>query len=1405
MSGIKNDFSCEKGFLKNKNRKTDIETKNTSKNEGVSRKKIHKKSLATRVMDNFNSDIITGNRLTLKHDKGKIGIFNNGKKSCSFNASGNHGEIDEKNSWEKKKIKTQKIPTRSSYFMEANKESLTRATDQVEHKKKLNSSISSKKSHSVASTLEISSQSDDSLNKPVNISIKRINKKVSPEQIEDAHKNALKIAIPPINSKRKKKEEVTDACDSVKKSKIMDSTFSQKKLETQLGELNSMGAREELDCDNSVVANVVESQFEFKNIDNSVEKLESEGGRNANFSSPLIFAQKSEINSELEQITNKQENFNSTYDTEEQKINNLLDKEIIKFTELSELNNEVEDFDQFNDEEFWELVIQQHKNDVERKSFLTNVNNDASQYSLNEPMNNSQNLQNNASVGNETMNQDTLMIPSDILSGEYQNTFQCNNTKPYIPNNISEENQLIHRQHLLPNSSCVKNFSYNFPLEDVDESITSGEFLSPHIGVDARVIVAKDEDLSSILELIMDFQDLYNSSQSLTSHIVSTNFPSIDRGIDQIEQQSRKLFSKTTREGSRNIDTRTAYLLANKGYDAEKVAETLEQIDFAGTFESLNPIQDTDVESYLQHQHEIIVLSAVEDGRKQCVDDFEINFEKNLTRDWEISRKRIFEELGQRKALKRASPRTSHEFFRQSRHQYTYLPKTTLNPKMKNFSKVVMSLNDARLKEEDFGLIASFTKVVKQNEKGGDVTEKQLSDCWKLLSNILMEKNVENGVFKRNSLSALHYKELFDSQIQDNKFTVNNFQKIIVEGGKEFLSQHFWQFMEDSISHNRSATLGMPSVNTVVDAFVKLKFTKYGNFTKSYIEVYDIGDSKKAIWVHLFYLVRANRTNEAVSYIEEHHSYFSSSDSNFSNYFKTWVSGGLDKQLRNMLLQHWNNYIKDSLKVGNRGIIEGDPFKYALYKLIGRCELNRKVVPGNDVLPSTQDYLWFQLMLIQEGTKSEESTQDRFTLRDMAKSMKRFGCEHFCPHGKQLTNWAFVLFICGEFEQAIDFLFSIPDLQVDAVHFGIALAYYGVLRIFESPHLGNAGIKVLDYKTISTPAGEYQISSINFSNILESYSKSFSTSSTVEALHYVFVIGLFGSEIEDVDSQFFSNQKKPGAQEYTNILHQFIVDIILENLDKIDLLLGSVRDDCVRLPGFLEKYMKLLHIKSTEAFLNIITKTAATKCDERGNYDDTIVLYDLAGEYDEVFSILNKRLGEKISQRTYVGPLQPAPVSFKLQDQKISLIATEILDKYENHAQIFNKVKRSKLDGCKILISLMEFFNLIDQKKYKESITITDTLKIFPTIEDPKLAKKKALDLEILDENVLKVLDGVLIFLMYSYRQLNNSFKRFGNFEELHEINTRMKALILFCSNVRYKLPQDVYGQLVKLHNGEVV
>ena len=88
-----------------------------------------------------------------------------------------------------------------------------------------------------------------------------------------------------------------------------------------------------------------------------------------------------------------------------------------------------------------------------------------------------------------------------------------------------------------------------------------------------------------------------------------------------------------------------------------------------------------------------------------------------------------------------------------------------------------------------------------------------------------------------------------------------------------------------------------------------------------------------------------------------------------------------------------------------------DPFKLALFKLMGRLEPHKRSVPY--VTDTTEDWLWFQLSMLDE--KEGEG------LRQFADVLLGYGQTRFEGPANQANSrrgvWASVLLMSGQFER----------------------------------------------------------------------------------------------------------------------------------------------------------------------------------------------------------------------------------------------------------------------------------------------------------------------------------------------------------------------------------------------------
>jgi nuclear pore complex protein Nup93 len=111
--------------------------------------------------------------------------------------------------------------------------------------------------------------------------------------------------------------------------------------------------------------------------------------------------------------------------------------------------------------------------------------------------------------------------------------------------------------------------------------------------------------------------------------------------------------------------------------------------------------------------------------------------------------------------------------------------------------------------------------------------------------------------------------------------------------------------------------------------------------------------------------------------------------------------------LRDRLQTTYNSHILHSPNA--------DPFKVALFKLIGRLDPTRRAV--RSAIVTAEDWIWFQLAMVDE----EEGNG----LRELGKVLEGYGEKHFEGTGPGRRGmWARVLMVCGRFEQVSHLLIS---------------------------------------------------------------------------------------------------------------------------------------------------------------------------------------------------------------------------------------------------------------------------------------------------------------------------------------------------------------------------------------------
>ncbi|CAH7689668.1 Nup93/Nic96-domain-containing protein [Phakopsora pachyrhizi] len=972
-----------------------------------------------------------------------------------------------------------------------------------------------------------------------------------------------------------------------------------------------------------------------------------------------------------------------------------------------------------------------------------------------------------------------------------------------------------------------------------------------------------------------------------------SSLPTVQLGLDQIESQSRRLISKIRRNDSTDqlqslIRTSTNnlssndtfnsslnlingptnsskahYLLAGAGVNAEELGKTIDAVDLRGSFEPLQPLQDTDVEGYLRHEHEQSIIASIEEGRRLTVQEFYQTLDRSLRQNWEDYKELMFEELARHQPqsdseptttsilkppgssnlysdLNRTPPNSSPDLTLRNRSRISTsdplahnilqpqltdsISQTNVRGRMLRYDQAVAKLNQRRRQNAFFPVTMAFREACLSDANDSDRASSQpnpLTETWNLLAQLVREKEVGTNDQGKELIGGIRLTTISDERKyakhylgDPNSLDARNVRKQLTEGARTHLEKQFLNHIEIQIkAHPVEANLGGdPSVANRVRAFVDLKFRKNGSWVDKRLEIIN----NTAVWARIFYLLRIGHHQDAIQFTKSQEQQLRKTEPNFLSYFSSWVNSSdlrLTKTLRDRFLAEYNQRIREvsgaDAGFGNSlsqvHTAKVDPFKHVVYKIIGRVEIQRKNVPV--AIASMEDWIWLQLALVNEpdepqpqsnqahpNTQSStgSNSQDRYGLEDFGQVITKYGESHFDPNGNRPLMYFRVLLMSGQFEKAILFLQQRPHYQLDAVHFAIALAYYGLLRISDN--------SASHERQLSSSLSKSQLPTVNFARLIYRYSRLFSKNLPEVALQYLYLICL-NSDVQPPEV----------GKQQVMICHNYIRELAVESGSHEELL-GDVRNNGKRVPGMIERDLSLIKLSDSGEYLDTIVKQAAERALGERRLRDAIRLFNLAEEYDRVIAVLNIELGNSLSQPGRGSSINNNSGTSRNGSATVSLTASEdivrvaenIIEHYDRNSSISSRISRKNRETCGLLLRLKNVLELHEQGKNEQALVLLDSVDILPTGNDLVQIIRKSELIKDLDEGIIKNLDIIILNGMNILFKVFNELKEspYGDLSRqtrMAEIKTKARAITTFAGMLRYRLSSETYSQLSRL------
>lgn len=367
-----------------------------------------------------------------------------------------------------------------------------------------------------------------------------------------------------------------------------------------------------------------------------------------------------------------------------------------------------------------------------------------------------------------------------------------------------------------------------------------------------------------------------------------------------------------------------------------------------------------------------------------------------------------------------------------------------LRDKERLYLESVEQLNRARMDGKSFPILHNFARI---EETVGGESPRQLVDAYQTLAEIVKEpaSSQTSPVIKERHYAASYHDDNLHSP------AMIKLKRQIIDGSRTHLEKIFYRDLESLVEKNpREAQLGgRPTVTNKVRAYIRVR-AALKDLAPEGTELQQVGEHGEYCWILIFYLIRSGHVRDALEYVENDPA-FQSTDKRFVSYLKSYCSNP-DRKLSRKLQEMVNGEYSQRAKLAPVGSV--DPYRMACYKVVGRCDLSSRNL---DVIgQGVEDWIWLQFSLARE-MDLDDLPGDSYGLDQICETITEIGQKHF--QKTQIENsGAFGTFflmqiMSGMFEQAVDYLNSFSP--VSAVHFAIALAYYGLLRVSHYSTAGN--------------------------------------------------------------------------------------------------------------------------------------------------------------------------------------------------------------------------------------------------------------------------------------------------------------------------------------------------------------
>ncbi|KAL8336417.1 hypothetical protein RB601_000298 [Gaeumannomyces tritici] len=886
---------------------------------------------------------------------------------------------------------------------------------------------------------------------------------------------------------------------------------------------------------------------------------------------------------------------------------------------------------------------------------------------------------------------------------------------------------------------------------------------------------------------------------------------------------------------------------------------------------------EVDVDAYLSNLQSRTTLSMIADGLERSVRDFDSFLEENVTMEWEEQRKRIYEHFGikprednQRlgQSTAGAASRDATGGFGRSKRsrnaggagtpgtparggakqsvfgrtgllrsvigspsrigphgsQFVDVEMVTqsssigglvpmderfLDEKQKRFIHKIHVLNDSRMMKQPYPILHEFADVI---SRSGDVYAPKLVEAYKAMVEVVGEDPDADPETPGATAKERQFAQSY-IHAQPRSQEAVDLRKRILAGANRYLEKQALEEIENTIAKAPlEANLGgRPDIVSKIRAYIRVLAAKK-NLAPDNVELQQV--QGEYVWAIVFYLLRTGHVSDAATFVNDNQSQFRSIDRTFSGYINSYASSE-DRRLKKPMQEWCANEYQQRVRNAPEGSI--DPYRMACYKVIGRCELANRGF--ENLKTGVEDWIWLQFNLAREGDRVSELASESYGLAELQSSIQEIGSKLFASKGsaEEVSSGSFAMFfflqiLSGMYEAAIAYLYAYS--RTDAVHFAIALEYYGLLRPADAMSTAN------ELKSFNTRG----LMQINFAPLVGLYTQDFRAANVAAAVDYVVLICL------NMD-----NPANEADRQQAALCHEALRALVLETRE-FSKLIGDIRPDGRRIRGMIEERGRLVALEDEAEFLRAISLEAARAAEESGRTTDAVLLNHLAGDYDAVVGLVSRSLGEAIAlesasaaegggrfgggnyQPVRLAPVKPRVAGAEAEAQvgsSLSLAAIDdpvelartMLTMYEQDAMFRQRIQEGNRNACSVLLQMSEIKDLIRAQSWPEALDKIRNIHILPldASGDPSVIRHYAGVFAGLSQPVAANVPNLVMWttecctrqrerLAGGHFTGNESTAR-ALYDELKQITA---DLTTYTSQLRYRFPPAILEALAK-------